>query len=1660
MRFSVPVLLFMLAVQLTAGTNAQNPAAGAFVQNVGQVRYTNGLAAQHVRAELQTGNVNAYLHPAGMHLVQYRQHSNHDGTLSYDMLRIDVGLVGANTNSRMVVEEYSRGYHTYIIPETGRKGARAQRYRVVRFVDVLPGIDVRYTSEASGVKVDYIVHPGANPTSIQLRYSGITSASVDAEGNLTCSTPMGTLRESAPVAWTEPVVSTARTAPTRVNRQTSVAVRPVISGDVIRFDVDEYDRQHTLVIDPKIEWATYYAGNHAMLAPIRTTTDPDGNVFLAGTTVTRDLPLFAGVFQQRLKARTDAFISKFTDRGLLLWNTYVGGTGADLLEDMCADTSGSVWVCGSLDSGNHPLMDTAGAINYNKLGSGPFGDLVGDTITGTAGWVMRVTADGGWGDSWIMDGSGVDRVTSIAFKNNYLAFCGSTLSIRVNEQNGGAWAKNPANNTQNFDMFIARCSLKPGSTDRWKGDWFVYYGGDNDDFGVCVAVDRFGTVAAGGQTESTNLPKTDASTLQGGADAFVVLFATSGGIPDRRWARYLGGSDPFDRVNDVAMDANGNPVFVGYTPSSNFPVANANLGTLPGTLAGFITKFNAQSGAIAFSTFFGGNSQDNILSVSLDNADRIWVGGQTGGSTDLAVTNDAVQKTPYVTAVYPGLTDGFLAQLSANGQQITYCTYYGAPPQPNLPDPPTGMPPPPVPPDVDFGADYVSSVHCDGNAYIAVASLVNGLRMPTTPDAYQDANSLRKDTVTAAAFLSYWNNCKDSVISIVVNGSPVICNNESRQLRGPAGFAQYKWSTGEKSQNITVADSGSYILTCTTSDGCRYHDTVFIASAPNPTVNAGPDQIGCAGSLFKLQAVPSGGTPAYTYNWKRVEAGPSYINDPTSDAPEVNPNTTSRYVVTVTDAMGCTASDTVLIETINVLGRVTPTSKTFQQLDACTASTIDSVWVVNLGTDPITIDSAYTSTTAFAVVTNVTGGITIPPNDSVSIVVRATPQTPGTTTATFTVVGSPCTWRYSGTLSIEKAQLIASLQPTSVDFGTVLTCIPVKPDTVINVRNSGTNSLTLQPGVVAAPFRFLFPTEPVIIPPNGTVQVQVEFDPQTNGIFSETGILSFTSGDCTDSFRVTLRGQRAQPDVSLSATSLNVGTIEGCEDSRDTSLTITNNGTSPLTIELPGSSEVIFTPPGPLTIGSGESVTVQVTIRPANTGAFSATGNVVAQPCDLTIPVTFTAQKSGITLSTPPSVDLGELSTCFGPSTTTKAFQITFSGGSDGTVTSVQTGPTITTTLAPGVVLSNGQQGTFTVTWMPTADGTLVDSIVFVTEPCSIRRSIRITGIRTSVSLCLLDNPVNLGAIAASVSGTIRVWNCGNDTIAPLLRSSANIQITGQRPPAGSPIFVGDTLFVDYTVSCNPVIEDTIAIQPSTLCTNTVYSRIYGTCAGAGPPRATVELDSVAVNVGETASLRLRLSESENLDANGLSQWEADITYNPMVVVGTGSTPDCFASGMYSPCSIRISGMRTTDTDILTNLTFTAILGTAEATDITISRFRWLADTLAPVTTRNGHIRIANICDEGGVRLLSPKGDVFSIHVYPTPASTVLTIDVRGIGTVPGSYGVYSQLGQLVASGPLTPDAQGNAMAAVNVSSLGSGTYVLSVDARGSVYRVPIIITR
>ncbi|MBI3259121.1 MAG: hypothetical protein HYZ54_06585, partial [Ignavibacteriae bacterium] len=134
------------------------------------------------------------------------------------------------------------------------------------------------------------------------------------------------------------------------------------------------------------------------------------------------------------------------------------------------------------------------------------------------------------------------------------------------------------------------------------------------------------------------------------------------------YSTYFGGSGN-DEINGIALDNYGNIVIAGGTVSPNYPYTKgAYDSTSNGGTDAFIAKFDKSSTTLLYSTFIGGGSDEKANAVTLDESNNIFICGVTN-SSNLPANG---WKTDYA-----GLTDGFVAKISADGKTLTYCTYAG-----------------------------------------------------------------------------------------------------------------------------------------------------------------------------------------------------------------------------------------------------------------------------------------------------------------------------------------------------------------------------------------------------------------------------------------------------------------------------------------------------------------------------------------------------------------------------------------------------------------------------------------------------------------------------------------------------------------------------------------------------------------------------------------------------------------------------------------------------------------------------------------------------------------------------------------------------------------------------------------------------------------------
>ena len=548
-------------------------------------------------------------------------------------LSIDLRFADSSSDVRVEGTQTTPARVNYISAEA----FRVRGWSEISYRGLYPGVDLHYKIARGRLKSEFVIARGADPGAIRLVYENAIGVNLGSDGAVIIRTPTGAIRESAPEVYQE----------FDSGRQTVAGAYRLYNDGSVGFQLGGYDPKRPLIIDPALSFSTYFGGADQDAATA-VTTDRFGNAYVAGWSTSPDLPI-AGGAQRTNAGGVDAFVAKISSSGVLMYCTYIGGSGDDRAYGIAVDDDGNAYLTGTTSS---PQFPVAGIPAQSRLAGGP------------DAFVAKLSANG---DvlifSTYLGGSASDGGKSIAVD--------AARNIYV----GGETA------SSNFPVLAAIQPIRGGQRDGFivklnnQGSavlYGTYIGGSGDDNVAAIALDASANVHLTGGTTSTNFPVLSAaqSKIGGGQDAFAAKLDATG----TRWhyITYLGGSE--GRIgmpecgSGIAVDAAGNAYVTGTTSSANFPVSSAAQSNLRGWGDAFVTKFSV-SGTLTYSTYLGGVGVDAANAIAVDAAGQAHVAGQTY-STDLAVT-DAIQNAN------AGEWDAFIVKLSPSGSGVITMSYVG-----------------------------------------------------------------------------------------------------------------------------------------------------------------------------------------------------------------------------------------------------------------------------------------------------------------------------------------------------------------------------------------------------------------------------------------------------------------------------------------------------------------------------------------------------------------------------------------------------------------------------------------------------------------------------------------------------------------------------------------------------------------------------------------------------------------------------------------------------------------------------------------------------------------------------------------------------------------------------------------------------------------------
>lgn len=153
----------------------------------------------------------------------------------------------------------------------------------------------------------------------------------------------------------------------------------------------------------------------------------------------------------------------------------------------------------------------------------------------------------------------------------------------------------------------------------------------------------------------------------------------------------------------------------------------------------------------------------------------------------------------------------------------------------------------------------------------------------------------KNDCGAASEIITHKVNVALSNLSNFLPTDTSFCIIPNYTIRISTAGANYLWSTGESTAQITVNNAGLYWLQIT-NNGCTFRDSMLITQKPSANVTLGNDVLVC----LNRPALITANTTASNFLWSTGSTNPSIeINSP------------GKYWVRVTNAFGCVASDTL-----------------------------------------------------------------------------------------------------------------------------------------------------------------------------------------------------------------------------------------------------------------------------------------------------------------------------------------------------------------------------------------------------------------------------------------------------------------------------------------------------------------------------------------------------------------------------------------------------------------------------------------------------------------------------------------------------------------------------------------------------------------------------
>lgn len=573
---------------------------------------------------------------------------------SYGAL-VRVVFVGARDVTPVGLVPIEHRSHFFIGNDPDQWVPDVRSYRKVIYENLWDGVNLLFYFSNGKLKYDLVIERGIGPDIIQFRYEGAEDLLIDElTGDLVIRTPVGAIHDAAPIAFQNTPAG-------------KVGVRcefDICLGEVVRFNIENYDDSYPLVIDPGLVFSTHLGGTKLDTVDA-VTVDHEGSILVAGDTNSFDFPTTPGVFRGNSSNYQDIFVTKMNALGTkIIWSTYIGGEEShygpeEEPADIWVDDEGCPYITGYTGCDDFPT--TAGALQTESLSPWNAFDAFALKLANDGSslvfstYISGNSTDGGNGIRTDDDGNIIVSGTT-----------SSEIFLNISRDVSYPKTHNDLFNETDLDAFVLK--LDANGTTLLQS---IFIGGSTRDLLSDMSMDDDGHVYLCGSTYSPDFPTTHGAfdtEFSGEYDVYVLKLEPD--LSDLIWSTFLGGTG-FDWHPKMSLDSDGSIYISTNTYSTDFPTTSGVIHDEP---LGYddltLSKLSPDGSTLLMSTYLGGDGPDKGFELMMDELGNIYLTGYTH-SSDLPTTETALMQDR-------GLSqEAFLYVLDHNVTEVLYCSYIG-----------------------------------------------------------------------------------------------------------------------------------------------------------------------------------------------------------------------------------------------------------------------------------------------------------------------------------------------------------------------------------------------------------------------------------------------------------------------------------------------------------------------------------------------------------------------------------------------------------------------------------------------------------------------------------------------------------------------------------------------------------------------------------------------------------------------------------------------------------------------------------------------------------------------------------------------------------------------------------------------------------------------